>query len=213
MQVNVVHIIHGERPWQNWYKNLLLLHAEELTSLHPYCVFPMLIFAKAAILTSTLRIKWRTEKGICETFFFFFFLCEAIKSSLSLRKGQSEELLAVICMPHKVHQSHLTLKALASLQSTFLTASKFPSMSSQSLVCVVCSVYMTRWSRDKLLGPPVGMSCWMHNPISWETEWRNTSYGPLSEHWNNGFKILLNGKSHSFSGFQGPWPFSSFFLA
>lgn len=55
--VIVVHVIHGESPWQDWYKNLLLLHAEEFSSLHPYCVFPLFIFAKEAILTSTLRFK------------------------------------------------------------------------------------------------------------------------------------------------------------
>lgn len=57
IQVNVEHVRHGESRWQDWYKNLLLLHAEEFTSLHPYCVLTLFIFAKAAILTSTPRNK------------------------------------------------------------------------------------------------------------------------------------------------------------
>lgn len=61
IQVNIEHVSHDESPWQDWYKNLLLLHAKEFTSLHPYCVLTLFIFAKA-VLTSTPRIKWRTRK-------------------------------------------------------------------------------------------------------------------------------------------------------
>lgn len=103
IQVNTERVSHGESPWQDWYKNLLLLHTKEFTSLHPHCVLTLFIFAKAAILTNTPRIKWRTKKGVYEA---YFFLCEEIASLSSLRKGHSEKLLAVICVLHKVRWSH-----------------------------------------------------------------------------------------------------------
>ena len=140
-----------------------LLHTEEFASLHPYCVCPLFIFAKAANLISTLRIEWRTEKRVYKT---KIFLCEVRTSLSSLRKGQSEKLIAVICMWHKVHQSHWMLKALAGSQSAFLTPPKFPSMSSYPLVYVLCSVYMPRWTGDELLEIPARTSVWMHTPVS-----------------------------------------------
>lgn len=105
------------------------------------------------------------------------FLCKAITSSLSLRKGHSEKLLAVICMLHKVHQSQWMLKALAGSQTTFLTASKLPSMFSLPLVYVVCSVHMPRCSRDELLGLP----SWMYNWYPRKTRSKNTLH--MGTHW------------------------------
>lgn len=170
IQVNAEHVSHGESPWQDWYKNLLLLYAKEFTSLHPYCVLTLLIFVKAAILTSTLRIKWRTKKEAYEA---YFFLCEEITSLSPLRKGHSEKLLAVICMLHKVHWSHRTLKALSGSQSTISHSMK---ISIWPLVYVFYSEYMSIWSGNELWDYLHGcqLGCLPQNPKKQSLEIHST---------------------------------------